>query len=38
MSVTFDAVPKKITAVVEPSKIAGKSEYTISHAISSLRL
>jgi hypothetical protein len=31
-------VPTKITAAVDPSKIAGTSEYTISHATSSLRL
>jgi hypothetical protein len=37
-TITLDEVPKKITAVVEPSKIAGISEYMISHATSSLRL
>jgi hypothetical protein len=31
-------VPTKITAAVDPSKIAGTSEYTISHATSSLCL
>jgi hypothetical protein len=34
-SVTFVEVPTKITAAVEPSIIAGTSEYTISQATSS---
>jgi hypothetical protein len=37
-SVTLVEVPKNMTAAVEPSKIAGTLEYTISQATSSLRL
>jgi hypothetical protein len=34
----FFEVPTKITAAVDPSKIAGTSDYTMSHPTSSLHL